>query len=96
MPSLAAHLHPQLPIRINAIAPSWTDTGILSPAVLCAIRDNLQPADVPARSVTLLMADATRHGELVYSERGSYMDLENGAKGFHQLTAKTISLNCRS
>ncbi|KAJ4355162.1 hypothetical protein N0V95_003184 [Ascochyta clinopodiicola] len=92
MRSLTAHLHPHLPIRINAIAPSWTDTGILGSALLEAIGENLQSADVPARSVALLMADTSRHGELVYSERGHYMDLENGEKGFHHLTAKMLGL----
>ncbi|KAF9693063.1 hypothetical protein EKO04_008939 [Ascochyta lentis] len=90
--SLTSHLHPHLPIRINAIAPSWTDTGILSPAVLAAIGENLQPADAPAQSVTVLMADKTRHGELVYSERGHYMDLENGEKGIHYVTAQMLGV----
>jgi hypothetical protein len=29
------------------------------------------------------MADGERHGQLVYSECGKFMDLENGEKGFH-------------
>lgn len=91
MRSLTGHLHPNLPIRINAIAPSWTDTGILNPAVLAAIGEgNYQSADVPARSVTVLMADKKRHGELVYSERGHFKDLENGEKGYHRLTANML------
>lgn len=93
MRSLTGHLHPNLPIRINAIAPSWTDTGILSPAVLAAIGEgNYQSADVPARSVTLLMADKRRHGEMVYSERGLFKDLENGENGYHHLTAKMLGV----
>lgn len=93
MRSLTSHLHPNLPIRINAIAPSWTDTGILSPAVLAAVGEgNYQSADVPARSVTLLMADKQRHGELVYSERGHFKDLENGENGYHHLTAKMLGV----
>lgn len=91
MRSLTGHLHPDLPIRINAIAPSWTDTGILNPAVLAAIGEaNYQSADVPARSATLLMADKNKHGELVYSERGYFKDLENGPDGYHSLTAKML------
>ncbi|KAJ4376939.1 hypothetical protein N0V86_006377 [Didymella sp. IMI 355093] len=93
MRSLTGHLHPNLPLRINAIAPSWTDTGILSPAVIAALGDgNYQSADVPARSVTLLMADSKRHGELVYSERGQFKDLENGENGYHHLTAKMLGV----
>lgn len=93
MRALTGHLHPQLPIRINAIAPSWTDTGILNPEILAVIGEgNFQSADVPARSVTVLMADKNRHGELVYSERGHYIDLENGPKGYHALTANMLGV----
>ncbi|KAF1930192.1 NAD(P)-binding protein [Didymella exigua CBS 183.55] len=93
MRSLTGHLHPNLPIRINAIAPSWTDTGILSPAVLAAIDEgSYQSADVPARSITVLMADKTRHGTLVYSERGHFKDLENGEKRYHHLTVKMLGV----
>lgn len=93
MRSLTGRLHPSLPIRINAIAPSWTDTGIVSAAVLAAAGEgNYQSADAPARSVALLMADKKRHGELVYSERGLFMDLENGERGYHHLTAQMLGV----
>jgi hypothetical protein len=93
MRSLTGHLYPSMPIRINAIAPSWTDTGILSPAILAAIGEgNYQSADVPARSVTVLMADKQRHGQLVYSERGHFKDLENGPQGYHHLTATMLGI----
>jgi hypothetical protein len=36
------------------------------------------------------MADKERHGELIYSECGKFMDLENGDKGFHALTKKML------
>ena len=93
MRSLTNPLYPSLPIRINAIAPSWTDTGILNPAVLAVIGEGkYQSADVPAQSVTVLMADKTRHGQLVYSERGNFKDLENGPQGYHHLTAKMLGV----
>ncbi|KAH6629711.1 hypothetical protein C7974DRAFT_310563 [Boeremia exigua] len=92
MRSLAPQLHP-LRIRVNAIAPSWTDTGIMSPEIIAAVGpDSFQAADVPARSVAVLMADATRHGELVYSERGHFMDLENGKDGYHAVTARMLGV----
>ncbi|KAF2849771.1 NAD(P)-binding protein [Plenodomus tracheiphilus IPT5] len=70
------------PLRINAIAPSWTDTGILTPDVLAALgRGNYQSADAVARSVVVLMADQMRRGKMVYSERGRFMDLEDGERG---------------
>ncbi|KAF2996913.1 hypothetical protein E8E13_005896 [Curvularia kusanoi] len=85
------HLSPSLPLRINAIAPSWTDTGIVGRGVVAAIgKDNFQSADVPAQSVVLLMADSKKHGELVFSERGRFMDLENGKTGYQEFTARML------
>jgi NAD(P)-dependent dehydrogenase (short-subunit alcohol dehydrogenase family) len=77
MRSLTQHLHPTLPIRINAIAPSWTATGIMPPGVVTAIGEaQFQSPDVPARSAVLLMADGKRHGEMVYSEKGKFVEFE--------------------
>jgi cobyrinic acid a,c-diamide synthase len=53
---------------------------------------NYQSADVVGRSVTLLMADTGRHGELVYSECGKFMDLENGDRGYHAMTRKMLGV----
>lgn len=94
MRSLSTHLHPTLPIRINVIAPSWTDTSLVDPGVIAAIgQDKFQSADAPARSATLLMADRQRHGELVYSKCGNFKDLENGENGYHHLTAVMLGLS---
>jgi hypothetical protein len=46
---------------------------------------NCQSADVVARSVVFLMVGRQRHGELVYSDRGMYTEMENGERGFHTL-----------
>ena len=46
---------------------------------------NCQSADVVARSMVLLMADRQRHGELIYSDKGMYTEMENEEKGFHTL-----------
>lgn len=63
----------KLPIRINAIAPSWTATGIVPSTVIAALGEgNYQSPDVVARSVAVLMADGKRHGELIYSDRGYF------------------------
>ncbi|KAF1912789.1 hypothetical protein BDU57DRAFT_521344 [Ampelomyces quisqualis] len=91
--SLHGHLYPKLPIRINAIAPSWTETAIVPREVIAALgKGNYQSADVVARSVTLLMADATRHGELVYSDCGKFKDLENGEMGYHAVTRRMLGV----
>ncbi|KAH7084529.1 hypothetical protein FB567DRAFT_84660 [Paraphoma chrysanthemicola] len=92
--ALYSHLCPKLPIRINAIAPSWTATGIVPKEVLSALgEDKYQTPDVVGRSVTLLMADKERHGELVYSECGKFRDLENGNHGFHAVTKKMLEVD---
>jgi hypothetical protein len=71
-------------LRINAVAPNYTDTGILPPAFTAAIGDMAQPADAVARSVALLMADDKRNGECVYSEKGRFWETENGEMGYHE------------
>jgi NAD(P)-dependent dehydrogenase (short-subunit alcohol dehydrogenase family) len=84
--SLYVPLYPNLPIRINAVAPSWTDTLIMPREVIAALSGgNYQSADVVAQSVVLLMADGKRHGELVHSDKGVYTEMENGKGGFHAL-----------
>ncbi|KAF2024644.1 NAD(P)-binding protein, partial [Setomelanomma holmii] len=91
--ALYGHLYPKLPIRINAIAPSWTATSIVPKEVLVALGEgNYQSPDVVGRSVTLLMADKERHGELIYSECGKFKDLENGEKGFHAAMKKMLEV----
>ena len=89
--SLTPNLHPTLPIRINAIAPHWTETGIVTKEHTAVLGEGkYQSADVAGRSATILMADKKRHGELVYSECGRFMDLENGEKGYHALTKRML------
>ncbi|CAO2653561.1 Nn.00g029720.m01.CDS01 [Neocucurbitaria sp. VM-36] len=92
--SLHGHLYPKLPIRINAIAPSWTNTGIVPPHILAALGEgNFQSADVVGRSVTVLMASQQRHGELIYSDRGKFLELENGEKGYQEMTKRMLNVD---
>ena len=65
-------LQPQLPalpvpIRINAIAPSWTDTSIV-PSVLKSVlgSESVQTPDAVAKSVIYLMTNGHSRGDLVY------------------------------
>ncbi|KAF2818457.1 NAD(P)-binding protein [Ophiobolus disseminans] len=89
--SLTPNLHPNLPIRINAIAPHWTQTGIVTADLTAVLGEgNYQSADVAARSALVLMADGERHGELVYSEAGRFRDLENGERGYHALAKRMV------
>lgn len=89
MRGLTPLLHPILPIRINAISPSWTITGLCPKGL---VEDNLpgvetQEADVVGRSVAILMADPSRHGQLIYSVGGRYSEIEHAvlAKAAEQI-----------
>lgn len=93
MRSLTQHLQPTIPLRINAIAPSWTATGIIPPNAVAAIGEaEFQSPDVPAQSAVLLMADGKRHGEMVFSERGRFAELENGEAGYHGFAAGMLGI----
>lgn len=64
-----------LPLRINCIAPSWTDTGVVPGAILKIAGVSFQNTEVVAKSVLSLMADDTKHGHLLYSRCGQYLEL---------------------
>ena len=67
-----------LPIRVNAIAPSWTITGLVPKEVVDASPDvEWQGPAVVARSVAILMADAKRQGQLIYSWGGKFKEVED-------------------
>ncbi|KAF2442340.1 NAD(P)-binding protein [Karstenula rhodostoma CBS 690.94] len=68
-------LHPQLPIRVNGISPRWTATGLAPKEFIETVIPTQTPA-VVARSVALLMADETRHGQLIYSIQGRFSEIE--------------------
>lgn len=67
---------PALAIRMNAIAPSWTETGIIPDHLRETIGSNMQSPDVVARNVALLFADGARQGQLIYSVKGRYYEIE--------------------
>ncbi|KAF2639663.1 NAD(P)-binding protein [Massarina eburnea CBS 473.64] len=83
-----------LPIRINAISPSWTATAIIPEAFAKALEgvNSIQTPDVAARSAVVCMADAKRNGECVYSEMGKFFELENGVVGMHARIAEMVNL----
>jgi hypothetical protein len=77
------NLYPNLPVRINAVAPSWTETGVVPKELIAVIgQENVQSPDVVARSVICLMADQGRHGQMIHSEKGIFRELENGENGY--------------
>lgn len=71
--------YPNLPLRINVVAPDWTATGIVNSdfiKTIDAIGAVWQTSEVVARSVGLLMADETRHGQAIYSRGGEFQEIE--------------------
>lgn len=66
----------KLPIRINAIAPSWTKTDIVPEQLLTELGTPPQPAAAPARAAILLMADESRNGHLLHIARGKSKEVE--------------------
>lgn len=66
-------------IRINAISPSWTISGLLDThEMFKEVGGLVQPASAVAPSVALLMADQERCGQLMFSEEGRYWEIEEG------------------
>ncbi|CAJ2503971.1 Uu.00g113650.m01.CDS01 [Anthostomella pinea] len=79
VPLLAAAAGNLPPIRVNTLAPTWTDSGVLPDlkGMMQRIEVELQPAAAVARAAALLMADGARHGQLVYVERGRYKEIDD-------------------
>jgi NAD(P)-dependent dehydrogenase (short-subunit alcohol dehydrogenase family) len=67
---------PSVKVRINAIAPSWTDTRIVPKEALEKIGVKVQSTEVVAKSVAVLAVDEKRHGETIYSSAGVYKEIE--------------------
>jgi len=65
-----------LSIRINAVAPSWTLTGMVPQAMFDHTGVESQGPEVVAKNVALFMADRERNGQLVYSVGGRYYEVE--------------------
>lgn len=77
MRALTASLQPSIPVRVNAVAPSWTATGIIPPGLLEKfVGVSSQPADVVATSVACLMAASQRSGQMIYSANGMYTEAD--------------------
>lgn len=67
-----------LPLRINCVAPSFTNSAMLPEALFAAAGHPglLQPAEAVARSALLLMADDRRQGQVIFSSRGQFAEIE--------------------
>lgn len=66
-----------IPIRINAITPSWTETALFPRELIVAAGGVIQAAAEVAPSAALLMVDQERTGQVIYSEAGRMWEIED-------------------
>ncbi|KAF5981584.1 levodione reductase [Fusarium bulbicola] len=68
----------QLPIRVNILAPSWTDSQVLPSLknLLASINVEVQPASVVARCAAYLIVDSSKNGQLIYVQHGRCMEID--------------------
>ncbi|KAL2869244.1 uncharacterized protein BJX67DRAFT_379274 [Aspergillus lucknowensis] len=86
---LVAHLDPAV-MRMNAVAPSWTVTSIVSAALVEQMASTFQSPEAVARSVLLLFADQTRHNEVIYSYTGRFREINLGEGGILASARRTM------
>ena len=75
LPALGAA---ELPIRINALAPDWTATGIIPPQLMEILGSQIQGPEVVAEAAAMCMVDQARQGQLIYSRGGVHREVEEG------------------
>ncbi|KAG9688294.1 NAD(P)-binding protein, partial [Aureobasidium melanogenum] len=68
--------YPDLPIRVNALCPGWTATALVEQAMYAGVNVNLSTAENVAKAAVLLMADESRHGQMVLSVGDRYREVE--------------------
>ncbi|KAI1078157.1 hypothetical protein F5B20DRAFT_245157 [Whalleya microplaca] len=69
----------KVPVRVNILAPSWTDSQVLPnlKQLMESINVEVQPALAVARGAALLMADETRRGNLLHVACGKYKEIDD-------------------
>ncbi|KAF1846783.1 NAD(P)-binding protein [Cucurbitaria berberidis CBS 394.84] len=84
-----------LPIRVNTLAPSWTATQVLPDLenLLAAVSQNCQSTAVVARAAAYLMADKSRHGDVIFVCDGNYTEIEKAvlAPAYESIKGDTLS-----
>lgn len=79
----ARGLHPllnaaSLPIRINSLCPTWTESSVLPglKQIMDAINVEVQPASAVARAAALLMADTKRNGQAIQCQQSKFKEID--------------------
>ncbi|CRL26592.1 Short-chain dehydrogenase/reductase SDR [Penicillium camemberti] len=68
-------------VRLNAVAPSWTATGVVPTSFIEDLGVAVQGPEVVANSVALLFSDQQRHQDVIYSWDGKYLEVNNAKDG---------------
>ena len=63
-------------IRVNALAPLWTLTGMVPEDLMKKYNVATQPPEAVARSAALLMADADRRAQTIMSVQSKYIEID--------------------
>ncbi|KAJ5970501.1 uncharacterized protein N7479_000419 [Penicillium vulpinum] len=77
-------------VRLNAVAPSWTATGMVQSAFIEGLGVGVQQPEAVARSVALLFSDQQRHGDIIYSWDGNYLEINKAEGGFLEAADRII------
>ncbi|KAJ5530490.1 hypothetical protein N7527_003883 [Penicillium freii] len=77
-------------VRLNAVAPSWTATGMVPTSFIEDLGVAVQGPEVVARSVALLFSDQQRHQDVIYSWDGKYLEVNNATGGLLAATNEII------
>ncbi|KAL4802756.1 hypothetical protein BDV18DRAFT_163717 [Aspergillus unguis] len=75
-------------VRLNAISPSWTRTGLVNADLVEKWGVQVQGPEAVAKSVVMLFNDAKRHGELIYSWEGRYCEINRSEGGLLEGVAR--------
>ncbi len=69
----------KLPIRVNTLAPTWTDSQVLPGLkdLINSVGVDVQSSLSVARGAAVLMADASRNGNLLHVQGGKYKEIDD-------------------
>lgn len=65
-----------VPVRVNALAPSWTATSMVQEEMFKQLGIYTQPASAVARAAAKLMADETRRGQLIHIDHELFKEID--------------------
>ncbi|KAJ5780344.1 hypothetical protein N7457_005504 [Penicillium paradoxum] len=68
-------------VRLNAVSPSWTATGMVPTPFIESLGVGVQQPETVARSVALLFSDQQRHGDVIYSWDGKFLEVNKAENG---------------